>query len=278
MKKQRGITLIALIITIIVMLILVSVTVTFTIGENGILSQAKQAKVQQDKATEQEELIIEAYATYGKEAKFNQAKFKVAIEEKGYTFNEATGEITSPKGNVFIIDEEGKITEKEIIKNDILISTVEEWTEFANAINTGTGEKYERYQGKVIGLKNDIDFTGKEFTPVGTLNFADLSGVAFEGTFNGQGKSLKNITYTNNSGIATVFVSLNDATITDLTVEGGTFTGYAATGICGITTGNVIVKNCINSNNCNGYVGAIGIGGSTMDIFVNSNTAQKRGT
>ena len=44
MKKQRGITLIALIITIIVMLILVGVTVSFTIGENGILSQTKEAK------------------------------------------------------------------------------------------------------------------------------------------------------------------------------------------------------------------------------------------
>ena len=45
---QRGITLIALIITIIVMMILVGVTVTFTIGENGILSQAKEAKFKQE--------------------------------------------------------------------------------------------------------------------------------------------------------------------------------------------------------------------------------------
>ena len=170
MKEQKGITLIALIITIIVMLILVGVTVSFTIGENGILSQAKQAKVAQDKATEQEELIIEAYATYGKEAKFNPAKFKVAVEELGYTFEEATGKIITPKGYEFYVNDEGEITEKEIIENDILISTVEEWTAFANAINAGSGEEYERYQGKVIGLKNDIDFAGETFKPVGTLS------------------------------------------------------------------------------------------------------------
>ena len=78
MKNKSGITLIALIITIIVMMILVAVTVTFTIGENGILGQAKQAKIEQDKATEKEELIIEAYATYGKEAKFNKSKFTIS--------------------------------------------------------------------------------------------------------------------------------------------------------------------------------------------------------
>ena len=43
-KENKGITLIALIITIVVMLILVGVTVRFTIGENGILSQTKEAK------------------------------------------------------------------------------------------------------------------------------------------------------------------------------------------------------------------------------------------
>lgn len=43
MKKQRGITLIALIITIIIMLILAGVVINLTIGENGIFRIAKQA-------------------------------------------------------------------------------------------------------------------------------------------------------------------------------------------------------------------------------------------
>lgn len=43
MKKERGITLIALIITIIIMLILAGVVINLTIGENGIFKIAKQA-------------------------------------------------------------------------------------------------------------------------------------------------------------------------------------------------------------------------------------------
>lgn len=43
MKSQKGITLVALIITIIVMLILVSVTLTIVLGENGLINKAKEA-------------------------------------------------------------------------------------------------------------------------------------------------------------------------------------------------------------------------------------------
>ena len=46
MKKQKGITLIALIITIIVMLILVGVTVTTAIN-GGLFKKAKEGKQEQ---------------------------------------------------------------------------------------------------------------------------------------------------------------------------------------------------------------------------------------
>lgn len=44
MKKIKGITLISLVITIIIMIILAGVTINMTIGPNGILKRAKQAK------------------------------------------------------------------------------------------------------------------------------------------------------------------------------------------------------------------------------------------
>ena len=47
MKKNKGITLIALIITIIVMLILVVVTLEITLGKNGIIPKAREAKAAQ---------------------------------------------------------------------------------------------------------------------------------------------------------------------------------------------------------------------------------------
>ena len=43
MKGQKGITLVALIITIIVMLILVAVTLSIALGDNGIIGNAKEA-------------------------------------------------------------------------------------------------------------------------------------------------------------------------------------------------------------------------------------------
>lgn len=42
MRKTKGITLVALVITVIVMLILVRVAINLTIGENGIFSKSQE--------------------------------------------------------------------------------------------------------------------------------------------------------------------------------------------------------------------------------------------
>ena len=43
LKGQRGITLVALVITIIVLLILAGITISLTLGQNGILKRAEDA-------------------------------------------------------------------------------------------------------------------------------------------------------------------------------------------------------------------------------------------
>ena len=43
LKEERGITLLALIITVVIMIILASVTISITLGEGGIINQAKEA-------------------------------------------------------------------------------------------------------------------------------------------------------------------------------------------------------------------------------------------
>ncbi len=55
-RKEEGITLIALVITIIVLLILAGVTISLTFGENGILARAKEGK---DKYAEAEQNEID---------------------------------------------------------------------------------------------------------------------------------------------------------------------------------------------------------------------------
>ena len=59
-KKEKGITLIALVITIIVLLILAGVSISMLTGENGILSQAQNAK-NRTKEAENEEVVKLAY-------------------------------------------------------------------------------------------------------------------------------------------------------------------------------------------------------------------------
>ncbi len=44
MKKERGITLIALVITIIVLIILAGISINLLLGENGIITKAKKGK------------------------------------------------------------------------------------------------------------------------------------------------------------------------------------------------------------------------------------------
>lgn len=59
--NKRGVTLIALVITIIVLLILTGVAITALIGENNLITKAKQAKEKSINAEENENVIIDSY-------------------------------------------------------------------------------------------------------------------------------------------------------------------------------------------------------------------------
>ena len=62
-KNARGITLIALVITIIVLLILAGVTIAALSGDNGILKRATQGKKQKQEKENAEEQIKLAIMT-----------------------------------------------------------------------------------------------------------------------------------------------------------------------------------------------------------------------
>ena len=51
MRNQKGITLVALVITIIVLLILAGVSISLVVGQNGVLTQASNAVITNEKAT-----------------------------------------------------------------------------------------------------------------------------------------------------------------------------------------------------------------------------------
>lgn len=58
MKKDKGITLIALVVTIIVLLILAGITISLIIGQNGIIGKANRAKLVNDQQSIKERLLL----------------------------------------------------------------------------------------------------------------------------------------------------------------------------------------------------------------------------
>ena len=64
LKQKNGITLIALVITIIVLLILAGVSIAMLTGQNGILTQAQNAKNRTEEAREEEQNRLSEYEDY----------------------------------------------------------------------------------------------------------------------------------------------------------------------------------------------------------------------
>ena len=66
-KQEKGITLIALVVTIIIMLILAGVSIKLAIDNNGVIENAKEAKDQYEQAQANDESGLEDLASKLKE-------------------------------------------------------------------------------------------------------------------------------------------------------------------------------------------------------------------
>ena len=92
MKEQKGITLIALVITIIVLLILAGVSIAMLTGENGLLTQSQRAVAEQAVAEAKELVSTEVAAAY---AQFMEDKYTNSSVTKDTTFTSWLGTNTS---------------------------------------------------------------------------------------------------------------------------------------------------------------------------------------
>ena len=86
-KEAKGITLIALVITIIVLLILAGVTIATLTGDNGILKKAGDAKTQTEQAKADENLKIAIAGSYGTDGKLNLKDLKDNLKNQGILTN-----------------------------------------------------------------------------------------------------------------------------------------------------------------------------------------------
>ncbi len=133
-NRQKGITLVALVVTIIVLLILAGVSISMLTGENGILTKANNAKEENKKATAEEKVGLEVQGSYDKTGKINISDLNNNLKNvEGLTHN--GGMITDNPidslpatvvvdGNNVIIKENGSVV-------------LSEWTQTGYEITNG---------------------------------------------------------------------------------------------------------------------------------------------
>ena len=103
-QKQAGITLIALVITIIVLLILAGVSIAMLTGNNGILTQAKNAKQETLEAEQKEkrQLSQAEASTHSENYDYTDSEGATAKIPAGFAVSNVEGENLVSKGLVII--------------------------------------------------------------------------------------------------------------------------------------------------------------------------------
>ena len=113
LKTHKGITLIALVITIIVLLILAGVAIATLTGDNGIIAKAQQAKMQNDKAAAKEKVDLAIAASFDETGKIDLGQLKNNLNNKD-GINPKVGDLTDESFPLEVTVDEIKV----IIKKD----------------------------------------------------------------------------------------------------------------------------------------------------------------
>ena len=116
-NKQEGITLIALVVTIIVLIILAGVSISMIVGENGIITQAKTAKEETEIAAEKEQEDLQKEEEYIDAALGGEKSTTVLEARGGKKYNNTTA-ITDDSGDTIYIPGGFKITQDSATDTD----------------------------------------------------------------------------------------------------------------------------------------------------------------
>lgn len=219
LKRNKGVTLIALVITIIVLLILAGVSIATLVGDNGILIKIQEAK----NSTEEAE----------RDEKINLSKTEDLINQ----YIDEIEQVTDKNPGVL----EGTGTDID----PYVINSIEDLVFFSYDVTNGN-----TYEGQKVKLGLSLDFnsnksyveplrtdygiygyngelktllmSGEGFKPIGTIYDTDISTNYFKGNFDGNARSIYNI-YQNieNSEYVTIagLFSTNEGTIRNLSIK-----------------------------------------------------------
>ena len=147
---------------------------------------------------------------------------------------------------------EVEVKAAEEIVLDNTIDSVKEFIAFANAVNAGND-----YKGQTVVLGADLDLAGVTWAPIGT------SANPFKGTFDGNGKVIKNLSVLmagkSNVGL---FGYTTEGEIKNVTVENAKVAGRLNVGVIAGTPytskyNNITVKGHVEVDGM-AYVGAVG--------------------
>ena len=202
-KQKNGITLIALVITIIVLLILAGVSIAMLTGQNGILTQAQNAKTTtEDKSAEEkiklavmaaraqsegaldaDKLVAEITNNYGGTATKTGTGFPVSVtvDEKSFTIDgdgnvTSTGSGNGPTERKLLSEITGNETDNTLAKDNL-----------GNPITIPAGFEVDNpndnvEDGIVVRDKTHTNTAGSEFVwiPVGNVKTRDKGTIKIE--------------------------------------------------------------------------------------------------
>lgn len=171
--REKGITLIALIVTIIVLLILAGITIGAITGDNGIINQAQSAKTENERSDIEEQINVIVIQN-SKDRVMDKNKLINDFEEKLPDGKEIVESddliyIIYPEYSFEVDIDSLEVAQVEIDKADdetpwelsgsgteadpYLIESIEDLLAFSNNVNSGTS-----YNGKYVKLTRDLDF------------------------------------------------------------------------------------------------------------------------
>ena len=149
LKKQKGITLVALVVTMVVLLILAGVSINLVLGDNGIVkkaqeAQTKSAEASQNDLTSMDELAKELEdAINGNENNDDESKFMK--ENTKVTYSD--GDVWIPEG-FKIADDSASIVQGGVVIEDkdgnqfvwVTVATIADYKRTAYSTNVATEE------------------------------------------------------------------------------------------------------------------------------------------
>ena len=260
LKKKDGITLIALVVTIIVLLILAGISISMLTGQNSILNRAQEAKEDTETAQKEEQDKLESM-----EDTINEYVTEIEVEQ--------------------VTDENpGVLESDETDLNTYIINSIEDLVFFAHDVREGN-----TYEGKTVKLGLSLDFnstksymnafrtdygeygyngelktlltSGEGFIPIGTERYleAEVEMVnTFKGTFDGDNNVIyglyinQKIAYDGEDydEYSIGLFGYNEGTIRNLGLANNNVKIEKASGNCNVFAGGVTGRNNGTIDNC----------------------------